>query len=301
MKYNLKKYLILSFGLAWIFQIIGSIFAVKGSQIAFSSIVSVAMLMPMVAVLIIGKGFKKEKTGIEWKPKFKGKWKYWLISWLSPIVLCLAGALVYFLIFPQKFDATFSEYIIANAGEEAFRQMTAVMDMKALFPILIVQIIFAAFINMLFALGEEAGWRGYMQPALKEKFGVTKGRIIGGLIWGAWHWPVIAIAGYEYGWSAFNSPWYLVAAGMLLFPVITVVYGIIADWTYEKAGSIWAPSLWHGAINAAAAVGVYMLKSEYANEMYLGPAPIGIIGVLPFLVMAAAITVSELKKERSAQ
>lgn len=111
----------------------------------------------------------------------------------------------------------------------------------------------------------------------------------------------MVIAGYEYGWSVFNSPWYLVAAGMLLFPVVTTVNGIIADWAYEKTGSIWAPALWHGAINAAAAVGMYMLKADYASEMYLGPAPVGIIGVLPLLITAVIITVFSLKKERSVQ
>ena len=34
----------------------------------------------------------------------------------------------------------------------------------------------APFINMLFALGEEVGWRGGMTPYLKEKFGTARGR-----------------------------------------------------------------------------------------------------------------------------
>jgi len=34
-------------------------------------------------------------------------------------------------------------------------------------------------INMLFAVGEEAGWRGYMMPQLKERFGLLNGRLLG--------------------------------------------------------------------------------------------------------------------------
>lgn len=48
-------------------------------------------------------------------------------------------------------------------------------------------ITFAPFINMLVALGEEVGWRGVMFQYLKDKLGITKGRIVGGAIWGCWH------------------------------------------------------------------------------------------------------------------
>ena len=40
--------------------------------------------------------------------------------------------------------------------------------------------------DMFVALGEEVGWRGALYPYLKKKFGDTKGRIVGGAIWGAW-------------------------------------------------------------------------------------------------------------------
>ena len=53
----------------------------------------------------------------------------------------------------------------------------------------LVAITLAPAINMFFALGEEAGWRGYMMPRLKERFGLLNGRMLGGVIWGVWHWP----------------------------------------------------------------------------------------------------------------
>ncbi len=52
-------------------------------------------------------------------------------------------------------------------------------------------------INMLFAVGEEAGWRGYMMPQLKERFGLLNGRLLGGVIWGVWHWPIMLLTGYD--------------------------------------------------------------------------------------------------------
>ncbi len=136
-----------------------------------------------------------------------------------------------------------------------------------------------------------------MYPALKEKHGPVRGRIIGGLIWGCWHWPVIFLAGYEYGWSVFNAPVSLTVCGMLLFCLVTAAYGTVLDWLYEKTGSIWAPALGHGAINAAAGIGLYMIKTEWAGRMYLGPTPIGLIGGLPFFIMALWLLVKSRKRE----
>ena len=59
--------------------------------------------------------------------------------------------------------------------------------------------ILAPAINMFPALGEEAGWRGYMMPRLKERFGLLNGRLLGGVVWGVWHWPLMLLVGYEYG------------------------------------------------------------------------------------------------------
>ena len=36
-------------------------------------------------------------------------------------------------------------------------------------------------------VGGEVGWRGAMDPMLKDHFGKVKGSIIGGAIWGVWH------------------------------------------------------------------------------------------------------------------
>ena len=78
-----------------------------------------------------------------------------------------------------------------------------------------------------------------MYPILKERFGKAKGRIIGGIIWGVWHWPIMILVGYEYGTSYWGYP----VTGPLLFCVITTAMGILLDYYYEKANSIWVPAL----------------------------------------------------------
>lgn len=155
---------------------------------------------------------------------------------------------------------------------------------------------YAPFINMLLAVGEEAGWRGTMYPILKERLGMTKGRIVGGVIWGIWHWPIMLLAGYEYGTAYWGAP----VTGPLLFCFITTAMGILFDLSYEKTGCVWVPALCHGAINAFAGVPVFFLAPAYADRLLLGPLMVGLIGGLPLIAAAAAVCISA-GRERAAE
>ena len=141
---------------------------------------------------------------------------------------------------------------------------------------------------MFVALGEEVGWRGALYPYLKEKLGDTKGRIVGGAIWGAWHWPLMIFAGYEYGKEYIGAP----VLGPIVFCISTVMMGILLDYVYEKTETIWLPSLMHGATNAFT-IFAYLVKPDYSNMAILGPAYIGIISMIPMIVMAVIICVKK--------
>ena len=78
-------------------------------------------------------------------------------------------------------------------------------------------------------------------------------------------------------------------SGMLLFCFFTVGIGILCDWTYEKTGSIWLPSLMHGAINAAP--GIPLLVCSVEAKRLLGPAPNGVIGGTGIVVVGVWILV----------
>lgn len=54
----------------------------------------------------------------------------------------------------------------------------------------------AAFINLLPALGEELGWRGWLLPK-PLPLGTLPALLVSGVIWGLWHAPIILL-GYNY-------------------------------------------------------------------------------------------------------
>lgn len=99
------------------------------------------------------------------------------------------------MIFPDTFDSEFMTLrgLLEEAGAlEQFEAQGITIPMYLL--ITSVQAVtIAPFLNMFVALGEEVGWRGALYPYLKKKFGDTKGRIVGGAIWGAWHWPIMIL------------------------------------------------------------------------------------------------------------
>ena len=284
-KWDKKKfttYIVLSFSVAWVFQVIASIFALRGNQMAFSVILSVSMFVPLLSALFAGIPLKN----IGWKPVLKGNIKHILMAWFGPAVLTVLGAALYYIFFPGRLDLT-GMYMKATYGEIMISQLeTQGITLPVFIAITAIQAVtYAPWINMIFALGEEAGWRGVMHPMLKDKLGKTKGLIVSGAIWGAWHWPVMVIAGYEYGLNYWGAP----VLGMLLFCLITIVMGVLFDALYERTNCIWVPALAHGAVNAVASLPSLVLNPAYVDQLTVGPMPIGIISVLPALVLTVWI------------
>ncbi len=55
------------------------------------------------------------------------------------------------------------------------------------------------------ALGEEIGWRGFLVPELNKVVGFTGVSVISGLMWAAYHFPVLLFSDYNKGGPAWYS------------------------------------------------------------------------------------------------
>lgn len=279
---TLTAYLLWAFVIAWALQIAAGLMYRQGNGMAYTALLSLSMFAPMLAAVLSGVGLR----GMGWKPRLRGKLRWVPAAWFGPAILGAAGAVLYFLLVPQALDLNFS-YICAALGAEQVAQMEAggMTLTQYAQSSCITALTYAPLINMGFAIGEEAGWRGVMYPALKRRYGTVKGRIIGGVIWGIWHWPIMLLAGYEYGFAYWGAP----VTGPLLFCVIASAMGILLDVLYEKTDCIWMPALCHGAINAFAGVPTLVLNPAYANGLLLGPLMVGLIGGLPMILLAAVL------------
>lgn len=289
-KYNvkhLKKYLLGAFIIAWVIQIVVWLLYQNNQTALGQFLMVILMFAPLAATLIAGIELK----GMGWKPKLKGNILVILFSWFAPWVLTFIGVFIYFAIFRDQLDLS-GESMIASLGEQGETFAKALESQGITYPMYVVINTFAAmlytpFLNMFAAVGEEVGWRGFMYPMLKEKYGTAKGNILGGIIWGIWHWPLIGLIGYEYGTEYFGYP----ITGMLMFVLFTIPLGILCDWVYVKSKCIWIPSILHGSINAAATIPVLICRNDIGSYRLLGPVPNGFIAGLPIIIVSILVLI----------
>ena len=201
------------------------------------------------------------------------------------LLISLLGAVLYFAVFPSRLDFSGSWLVAAYGGEmdaQTLRSQLGVSTLSYLLQNGLFAVLLAPAINMFPALGEEVGWRGYMMPRLKERFGLLNGRLLGGVVWGVWHWPLMLLVGYEYGTNYLGAP----LLGLVVWCVVCFALNTLLDWLYEKTGCIWVPAAAHGAFNAIASIAQVLTYPADAYYNVLGPMPIGLIGMLPMLALA---------------
>ena len=294
-KQSFALYFLLAFGLAWLCQVYGSLLLLRdGNAAVYRALLSVSMFCPLAAVLAVKKVYLHQPTGIGWK--VRGKRRYWLAAWFGPAVFTVLAALLYFAVFSSRLDLSGSWLVTAYRGEmdaETLRSQLGVSSLSYLLQTGLFAITLAPPINMLFAVGEEAGWRGYMMPQLKERFGLLNGRLLGGVIWGVWHWPIMLLTGYEYGTNYLGAP----VLGLVVWCVVCFALNTLLDWLYEKTGCIWVSAIAHGAFNAVAALFTVLTYPADTYYNVLGPTPIGLIGMLPMLAAAVWLTLRQVKQE----
>ena len=84
-------------------------------------------------------------------------------------------------------------------------------------------------------LGEEYGWRYYLQPIMQKKFGLRLGVVLVGVIWGLWH-------------TGADFMFYSTTTGpqLLVTQILTCVsMGIFFGYVYMKTQNIWAIAIMH--------------------------------------------------------
>lgn len=286
-KARVIRYLAWTFALAYAIQF-GAAALFRHNRIVGQLAIAAMMFVPALGAWLAGASLK----GMGWRIGIRKNLRPLLFAWLASAVLTAVGAALYFLAFPGHFDLSGS-YLAAAAGPEVLEQMQAQGVSYPMYVLItaIGCVTYAPLINTFTALGEEIGWRGFLYPQLKARFGRRKGWLLGGAVWGAWHWPLIGLIGYEYGAAAGNAAGYFgfPVVGMLLFCVFTVGLGILHDWLYKKSGSIWVPSIFHGAFNAAATLPLAICLTDTGSARLLGPAPNGLLAGLPLLIAAAVV------------
>lgn len=245
-------------------------------------ILGAGMFAPALAVvitrLLTGEGWARAWIRPQ---ELKRTWTYYLLAWFAPLVAIVAGAFLYFAIFPQEFDPSSSFFV--EMQRQALRgavPQNALSDdqLRAAVWGQLPLVALAPLVNFLPCFGEEWGWRGYLLPKLREVFSMPATLLISGVVWGLWHAPVIAI-GHNYGTEYATYP----IGGILAMCVFTTLVGAFMSYVTLRSGSVIPAVLAHGMLNGAAAFG--LLFSASAGNPFTGPLPTGVIGGVGLILL----------------
>lgn len=164
----------------------------------------------------------------------------------SMLHLRLKGSLRYYalaLVIPSIYGILMGVFVTCRYGEWDISRM--VMSGSWQSNLAWILSIFAVAPLMTFrTIGEEFGWRAYMNQKMEPLLGTVGTCVIGGIIWGVWHAP-LTVCGHNYGINYPGFPY----LGILLMSVICIFDGIILMWLTKKTGSIYPAAIMHAMNN----------------------------------------------------
>ena len=130
---------------------------------------------------------------------------------------------------------------------------------------LLVSGVLLSLVTSLTTVQEEIGWRGFLQSKLLERNRRLPSVVFLGLIWAAWHLPLIL--------AGFNYPEAPVLGALVYFPLAAVgVSGWLA-WLTLRSKSLWPAVLFHAGFNS---VGVLLFEVDFEERYHLGQLAISI-------------------------
>ncbi|MDF0717973.1 type II CAAX endopeptidase family protein [Muricauda sp. 334s03] len=194
--------------------------------------VGAIMWCPAIAAIITLKIKGRKISSLNWS---WGNWKY--IRW-SYFIPALYGVITYMLIWIFGFGSLANEEIITEWGKEL-----GLFGIGALNPtsITVIAIILLGTVEVIRAsattLGEEIGWRGFFIHELRKVLSFTGVSIFSGIIWAAWHWPLLVYYSNN-----------MLLEFITFFVVIISMSFMMAYYTF-KSKSLWPAVIFHAVSN----------------------------------------------------
>ncbi len=172
--------------------------------------------------------------------------------------------------------------VLAQAAGGQTAEVAAIPEWLLLVIVGVQAVVLGPVLALPIAFGEEYGWRGYLQGEL-IKMGKVRGILLGGVIWGLWHAPIIAM-GYNY-------PGYP-AVGILLMTLYTIALGFLFGYAVLKSGSVWLAAFLHGLNNQVAA---FLLAMVYRPGDPVFAFGLGLYGMIVWAVVVGGLLLLDRK------
>lgn len=232
-----------------------------------------SLLAPLLAAVVV-TGFTSGRSGTRELVRRMGRWRFSPVWWLVTVspVLILGLALVGMGLAGQRLPA-WSDFSMFNG-----------LPVYGVVPTFLM-------VFVLNGLGEETGWRGFLQDRLQHRLNPLPSTLIVAVIWAVWHIPFFFILSTYTGFSPTT---------LIMFPLGLASGAVVLAWLYNHTGrSILAVALWHtfynmavatagatdlvqGVVTAAVMIGASVLVvaeivvQHRSGASVLGPPPAGI-------------------------
>ena len=212
----------------------GEAVTVNGQTLSWWSLIAqyvmiAASILCWITLLISGRG-RREEYGLTWE---NGK----------ASLFCIFVFLVLY------FGRAAAAYVLGGEADKIPEIIGSPMALGYLIAMPINFVLsFAPF------LGEEYGWRYYLQPLLQKRFGMRRGVLLLGAAWGLWH---IFLDFFFY-----TTP----DRGLIMTvsQIITCLgLGIFFGWAYLKTKNIWVPVIMHFLNNNL----ILLISNEYSVDV----------------------------------
>ncbi len=239
--------------------------ATSVQYLASSYVAVLGSILLIIALCVVDKE-KREKAGFRFHNAGKSIFFMFLFFFLyfaRIIVIYVVGGLI---------DGNLAEYM------SYFAQIFTADGQGMLW----FNALISAPLSFIIFLGEEYGWRYYLQPIMQKKFGVLPGTILLGIIWGIWH------AGADYMYYSDGT-----GIQMLCSQIVTCVsLGIFWGYAYMKTNNIWVPVMMHYLNNNLVMViaGDASTQAMQGSVVSWSDIPVLIIGASVFWLFALAPT-----------
>lgn len=245
-------------GLVVILSIIPYYFILKEGT-SDSPFTLLLMWIPAISSVVL-RLVHKEKLfkGIVWNPFKDFRWL--LLAIFIPLIIEFLSLMVTYLLGAAELKPNL---IIIEKGLISLKGVAMVFGAQPqpwyiLVPhYLLSYFLGTVFYSLIFTLGEEYGWRGYLQKEWSPNNNLN-GFVAIGIVWGLWHLPAI-LQGHNY-------PEYPIIGAFILMPILCIIFSIVFGIVYNRKHVIWIAVAFHGALNISADVSNTAFIEESINR-----------------------------------
>jgi uncharacterized protein len=199
-------------------------------------LISYGMFVPALCAIITKLALQGSLRGMGWRLP---NWRWLLAGWLIPLGYSILAYLP--LIAIPALGGVEHETLSTLVAQYHLGHFPASPLVAASVRFLFIATV-AALVALPSATGEEIGWRGLLVPAFAQAYGERKAAVFSGIIWAAWHYPLV-ILGIYYGRSS-------IGFSVFAFSLAAIAAGIVLAWLRLRSRSLWPAAIAHSTHNS---------------------------------------------------